>query len=109
MKEELFYWVKFALVLILVVFGFGLLRLGYKSYFAPKHAEVDREVFENTKSYVHGKTQDLAKYYREYQETEDMEDKAAIQEMIVMQFAEFDSKNVKNESLRRFLVNMRGF
>lgn len=94
---------------LVLLFVIGLYGLGWHKFFAPKHANIKREVFEQTKSYTHGKIQDLAKYYKEYQETEDVQAKSAIQNLVSMQFAEFDEKKITNETLRRFLTNMRGF
>lgn len=95
--------------LIAMIFIFGLVGLGYKAFFAPKHANVDRRVFEETQSYVHGKIQDLAKYKQEYDATQDPTERRAIQTLINQQFAQFDSKKVVDRNLRGFLIRMRGF
>lgn len=95
--------------IVVVIFGSGVFELEYKKYFAPKHAEVDRKIFEETKSYVHGKTQDLSKYFKEYQAAEDLASKGVIQEVVSIQFSDFDASNIKNKSLRNFLINMRGY
>jgi hypothetical protein len=75
-------------------------------FFEPMKENVRREVFENTKSYVHGKIQDLAKLYREYQ---DAEDQGALEAVIRSQFAEFNADHVQSHELRRFLINVRGY
>lgn len=82
--------------------------LKWREYFEPKHRDVDRTVFEQSKSYVHGKTQDLAKYYEEWSKAEP-EDRAAIEGLIKMNFAEFDDTNIQNPKLRAFLVDVRGY
>lgn len=82
--------------------------LQWKMYFAPKHENVRREVFEETQSYVHGKIQDLAKYKGEYDKADD-EGKEAIRHLIVIRFAEFDDSKIKASGLRGFLVKMRGY
>lgn len=63
----------FALLFILELFGLGMFK-----FFEPKREAVRREVFENTKSYVHGKIQDLAKYYDEYRRKTDVTEREAI-------------------------------
>ena len=56
--------------LIFFLFLIGVIDLGMFKFFAPKYENVRREVFENTKSYTHGKIQDLAKYKDEYDKAE---------------------------------------
>ena len=95
-------------VILLFALGWGLAyhELVFTRFFAPKRENVRREVFEETKSYVHGKTQDLAKYYEEYQKAEDKE---AIASIIKMRFAEFDAEAINNYKLKQFLISVRGF
>lgn len=95
--------------LIVLLFNLELLGLGWTRFFSPKRQNIQREVFEETKSYVHGKIQDLAKYYDEYQKSDSPDDKEAIQTVIKSQFAEFDAEKINSSQLRTFLVNMRGY
>lgn len=96
-------------VLTVLSFATGAVDLAYKKVFKPAHENVEREVFENTQSYVHGKIQDLAKYKREYDATDDPTERQAIQTIINQQFAQFDSAKIQDQNLRNFLINMRGF
>jgi hypothetical protein len=59
----------------LLVLGMALDLGGVKwmGFIEPKRQNVQRQVFENTQSYVHGKTQDLAKYYEQYQKADNPE------------------------------------
>ena len=91
-----------------IIFIFGLAGLGYYKFFEPKKENIRREVFEQTQSYVHGKIQDLAKYYEEYNKAKP-NDKEAIRQLIIMRFAEFDESKIRSLKLRSFLVSMRGF
>lgn len=95
-------------LLILLLFGTGLISLKFKETFSPAFQDVEREVFENTKSYVHGKIQDLSNYYAEYQKASE-EDRHIIQNVIHMQFSNFDAEDIDNEMLRAFLIKTRGF
>jgi len=95
--------------LITIVFVIGLAGLGYRMFFAPRQANIDRKVFEQTQSYTHGKIQDLSKYYNEYQKADDLIAKEAIKQLIIQQFAQFDSNKVINVTLRNFLVSTRGY
>jgi len=86
----------------------GLYSLGMFKFFAPKTANIQREVFENTKSYLHAAQQDLGKYYAEYQSA-DEEGKLVIKNIISVRFAELDENKIQNNSLRAFLVKARGY
>lgn len=86
----------------------GLYYLGMFKFFAPKTENVRREVFENTKSYLHGVQQDLGKYYLEYQTT-DRDGKVAIRATIQMRFAEVNVDKLQSDQLRQFLINTRGY
>ncbi len=93
---------------LLFALGWGLAyhELVFTRFFAPKRENVRRQVFEETKSYVHGKVQDLAKYYEEYQASEDKE---AVASIIKMRYAEFDAEAINNYKLKQFLISIRGF
>lgn len=95
-------------ILIVAAFVLELTDLGFFKFFEPKRENIRREVFEQTQSYVHGKIQELAKYYNEYQ-TADEDGKEVIRQVIIVQFAQFDVDNIDSEILKQFLVNMRGF
>jgi len=98
-----------ALVLLFAfIFGTTNLSLWWKGYFDPKFANVEREIFEETKSYSHGKIQDLAKYYEEYTLAEE-ENKDDLKIVIQTRFAEFNAEKINSAKLRQFLKNMRGY
>ena len=107
--KMLMYWRVHCAFSSILSLSKGLFGLEYKGYFAPKHANIDRQVYEHTQSYVHGKVQDLAKYKAEYDATEDNTERQAIQTIINQQFAQLDSSKVVDTNLRNFLVRMRGF
>jgi len=94
--------------LIAVLFILELVGLGFFKFFEPKREDIRREIFENTKSYVHGKIQELAKYKHEY-DAADAEGKQAIEALIRSQFAEFDEQKIDALSLRTFLTRIRGY
>lgn len=98
-------------IVSIVVFsaGVGFFGIEWIRFFGPKKENVRREVFEETKSYVHGKTQDLAKYYEEYTKAESLSDKEAIESLIKMNFAEFDAEDIENHRLRSFLISVRRY
>jgi len=99
-----------SIIFILVLaFGLEMLGLQWTKFFKPKWQNVEREVFEETKSYTHGKIQDLAKYYKEYNDSDSTENKQTIELLIQSQFAEFDATNIRSQKLRTFLTNVRGY
>jgi hypothetical protein len=79
-----------------------------KRFFNVRFKNVEREVFEATKSYSHGLIQDLGKYYSEYLNCDEKE-KEGFRNIIIMRFAEFDESKIKNRELRQFLIRMRGY
>ena len=95
--------------LLVLSFGLGYYELRYKKFFKPRHENVERQVFENTQSYVHGKIQDLARYKVQYDNAETVDGKLVIKNVIVQQFAQFDSEQIVDAGLRNFLVTMRGY
>jgi len=94
---------------LIVIFLIGLSELGWMKFFEPKKENIRREIFEETQSYVHGKIQDLAKHYDEYNKADSQGDKEAIKQLIIMRFAEFDETKIRSVKLRNFLTNMRGY
>ena len=96
------------ITILVVIFLMGLATLGYYKFFEPKKENIRREVFEQTQSYTHGKVQDLAKYYEEYNKVE-FKDREAIRQLIIMRFAEFDESKIRSLKLKNFLITMRGY
>jgi hypothetical protein len=109
MKKKVFYSIIGVISILVLVFALAYLDLVFKRFFGPKHENVRREIFENTKSYSHGKTQDLARYYEQYTKAESQSDKDAVSELIKMQFADFDESVIRNAKLRNFLTSVRGY
>ena len=68
--KEFFVAVGGLIALVVIILGLSWVFTGndfflYK-YFAPKKAEVERQVFENTPSYVRGNIQELEKQHLDY-------------------------------------------
>ena len=64
-KGQIVLWIVIGIVAIFILmFAFGAFDLGFTKWYSPKKANIERSVFEETKSYVHGQTQLLAKFYR---------------------------------------------
>jgi hypothetical protein len=92
------------LVLFLsLCFGMEWAGIAWTGFFGPKRAAVQREVFENTASYVKGTENDIAKYRREYMQTDDASSRQSIVEFVAGQYAEFDANKLENPKNREFL------
>jgi len=103
-----FIFIGCVVILIGLTFAFEALDIVKFGLFEPKRENIKREVFENTKSYVHGVIQDLGKYYDEYRKA-DTGEKQAISEVIKMRFTEFEADKIPNQKLKEFLVEVRGY
>lgn len=104
----LFSAISIFVMLIALAFGANVLDLKFMEFFGVRRENVRREIFEETKSYTHGKIQDLAKYYDEHRKA-GPEDRAAIESVVKMHFANFDVEKIQNYQLKQFLVSVRGY
>lgn len=68
-------------------------------------SETDK--FHASKGYVDGMIQDLSKYKLELAQTTDSTARQAIISHINEEFSNFDEKQIKNDELRKFLVDCR--
>lgn len=74
-----------------------------ESVVGTEYKNIKREQFENSKSYVHGKIEDLQRYKRELERTKDKDEKLAIINHIQDEFATFDINKIDNLNLKSFL------
>lgn len=89
-------------------FGIQFGGLKWDGFFAKEKANIERQVYEESKSYSHGKAQSLAKHYQEYMKAGSA-DKAIITNVIRMEFGNFDENKLTNVTLRSFLISVRGY
>ena len=97
----------FAAVFVGILFGVSALGLIYFQFFAPKFQAAQRDVYEQTPSYVQGKEQSLAELQFEYQRAKTQGEKNNIRSMIVNEAATIDLDLIKDRNLRRFVFDMR--
>ena len=85
----------FGVLILISVIGFiaqGADFFMFK-FWAPKYANVQREVFQNTKSYNQGMAQDLDNYYVDYQRaTPDQKD--AIAAVVLHEVADYPNERL---------------
>ncbi len=74
-------------------------------FWAPKQENVRRQVFENTQSYVQGKTEYLAKLRFEYQQAEG-DHKSALRTLIISEASTVDNSNLPQD-LQSFIRSLQ--
>jgi hypothetical protein len=74
-------------------------------YFAPKQAQVQREVFEQTKSYNQGTVQQIRGYMAQYI-VADSSQRDALASVIIHETADYD-ENKLPQDCRDFLIKIR--
>jgi len=79
-----------AIVIIGISYASGWVGVHQKSTIGKAYQNADREVFEQSQSYVEGKRQESAKLYKEYMLAKDPADKAVICEVVSHTFANFE-------------------
>jgi hypothetical protein len=105
-------WKAIAGVLLFLglVFGIGWAVQGNQFFmykvFAPKEAAVQREVFEQSKSYNEGKLQELRKAQLDYAKAATPEQKLAIGSYALHQVAGYDESRLP-EDLKQFVQQLR--
>lgn len=77
-----------------ILFTFGLVGLGYYSFFAPRYQAVERKVFEETPSYVQGKIQYLTRLQMQYKTAVDPDSKSAIAALIKLEASTLNEKYI---------------
>lgn len=99
----------FALIIGLGAVGLGgrWLSLKIERWFQPREANVQRQVFENTKSFNEGKEQELLKVYKEYL-TADEDTKAGLRTYVCQAFADYKIERL-DVTLQNFVKECRGF
>lgn len=89
-----------------LLFALGYIGNKYDETVGKDHANIERQNFEQSKSYVDGKVQDLENYRKEYQQTTSKAEKEQIKNYIVDEFSNFNENNIQNQSLKQFLDEM---
>lgn len=100
-------------ILLLIVVALGVMYLtGYNKVLFTKtvvkaQQNAEREVFEESQSYVEGKRQEALKYMREYNKSSE-DDKKALKAIIAQSMANFnEDKHIKSQELKSFIKKMK--
>lgn len=97
----------FAAVVGIYIIGFFITggNLAIYKFWAPKYREVQREVFEQTQSYVHGKNQYISRLRLQYESTQD-EQREALRRLILTEAETIDEDNLSAAN-RAFINTLR--
>lgn len=89
-------------------YGFGWIGVHQTKTITKAQRNADREVFEQTNSFVKGKRQEILKYYKEWQQAETETDKKAIENILSMSLADFDEdKFIKDDKLLSWIKDVK--
>jgi len=91
-----------ALVVLLGALGLGgrYINMKVEGWFAPREQNIQREVFENTKSYNEAKEQELVKYRFEWDRArgkEDLGTMRAVESAVRAAFADYEDDRLSPE------------
>lgn len=95
------------LILVAFLFATGVIELKFLEYFGIRRANVEREIFLESQSQVQGAIRDLANYRREYNQTDDEQEKNAIAQLIVNRLSHVELDQIPDQELRIFLQDIR--
>lgn len=85
-----------ALIMVMEL-AFGWFGVFYTKTVKVEQENADREVFEQTQSYVEGKRQEALKFYKEWREAETESEKKGIENMVMHSFANFDDEKLQGD------------
>jgi hypothetical protein len=89
--------------LAISVFMLESLGLEVRSYFGVKKADIERTIFEESQSYVHGKKQEAGRLFREYNRASTDEAKQIILNTTAHQMENFDHERHLSGELKAFV------
>lgn len=76
-------------IVALIYFGPNL-----REHFGTRYADADREVFENSKPYIHGTIENLVRLKLEYETADNDSHRKAIKNLVLVQMANIDRNQV---------------
>lgn len=102
------------IVLIVAIVGIGLsytfgwVGVHQTTTYKKAQQNADREVFEETNSFVKAKRQECIKLYKEYLEADTEEDRKAIETIVSMSLADFDEdRHITDAKLLSWIKRMK--
>ena len=102
----------FAYIVLIIVSIFALIWISNDfqifsiNKWGVKKANAQREVFEQSQSFIEGKNQELTKLHHEWVDS-DADSKETIEAVIRHTFSDFDPENIKDQDIREFLRKIK--
>ena len=98
-----------ATVVVLAVLGFVATGgdLATYKFWAPKRANAEREVFQNTQGFVQGKQEYLSRLEYNYQTAQTPDEKAGLKTLILSEASTVDNTKLTPE-LQNFISSLKG-
>lgn len=106
MKKIILAIVITIIVLVILSFAFDWLNVFRTQTIGKAQQNAEREVFEQTQSYVEGKRQAALKYFKEYSLANDST-KKNLKYIIALEFANFDEKQYLTGELYDFIYKCK--
>ena len=104
MKTKIIFgFIAFIVVIMLLGLSFGWFDVFYTKTVGKAQQNANREVFEQSQSFIEGKRQELTKYHHEWVMDKDQTDKLAIESTIRSDFANFDENKIIDPELHQWL------
>lgn len=96
------------IAMLAIAFLFGWSDVLYTKTVGKAKQDASRVVYEETNSFTKAKRQEIIKYYKEWQDTDDPEERKAIESILVMSLADFDEDRFISElTLRKWVKNIK--
>lgn len=92
MKEALLAAIVALIVGVLAYFGPDIYE-----HFGTRYASADREIFENSKPFIHGTVENLARLRLQYETSTNDNHRSAIRTMVITQTATLDKSQLPND------------
>lgn len=93
--------------IILIGLFVGQTSIEFRKFFGVQQADVERTIFEESQSYVHGKKQEASRLYLQYQRADSERERAIIRNVVPHQFANFDESRHLDGEVREFIENAK--
>lgn len=98
-----FGWLSVIIVILGLSLSFGWFDVFYTKTVGKAKQNAQREVFEQTQSYVEGMRQDAIKLFKEYNQAKTPEDKKIIANTVAHKFSNFDQSKITEPELYSFI------
>jgi hypothetical protein len=94
-------------VVVILIVGGTYAYIAFYRNAAPKYMNAQHEVFKVSQSYIDGKIQIISKARREYEETEDEKDRAALRKFILTESETVDLTKCPAD-MQSFVLSLKG-